>query len=230
MGEPIEVKRRLLSSLLALFLFSGASLAEQPVVRGDLHLPNLGLAKIEIKAYIESGQYQREFDEVVGLAKSYLQDNLKRHSKSRPAIVLDIDETSISNLPYLLESDFGYTPGPWQAWVKSDRAQAFPATLEFYRWVRANKIDVFFITARPETDREATVKLLERTGYSDLSGLYLKPLDDKSSSAAYKAAQRRKITEKGHHIVVNLGDQWTDLDGGYSEAEFKLPNPMYFVP
>ncbi len=224
------MKIRLLSSLLALFLFSGASLAEQPAVRGDLHLPNLGLAKIEIKAYIESGQYQREFDEIVGQAKSYLQENLARHRKSNPAIVLDIDETSISNLPYLLENDFGYIPSPWQAWVQSEKAQPFPATLEFYRWARANKISVFFVTARPETDREATMKLLQRTGYADIAGLYLKPLGDKATSAAYKAGQRRKITEKGFHIVVNLGDQWTDLDGGYSEAEFKLPNPMYFVP
>lgn len=225
------MKTRLLSAALSLALCLAAPVrAEHPTVRGDLHLPNLGLAKLEIKAYIDSGQYQKEFDQVVESAKAYLQENSKRHRGSNPAIVLDIDETSISNLPYLLEADFGYTPGPWQAWVQGDRAKAFPATLEFYQWARSQGISVFFITARPETDREATLKLLERTGFSDISGLYLKPVDDKASSAVYKAGQRRKIIEKGHHIVVNLGDQWTDLDGGYSEAEFKLPNPFYFVP
>ncbi len=228
--KGLRVKLPILRTLICLFLLTASSWAEQPKIRGDLYLTNLGLAKFEVKAYIESGQYQREFDEVVQQAKDYLTVNQAKYRGKKPSVVFDIDETSISNMPYLMENDFGYIPAPWQAWVQGDRAQPFASTLELYRWARANNISVFFVTARPESDREATLKLLARTGYSDIAGLYLKPTEDKASSAVYKAAQRRKITEQGYRVVVNLGDQLTDLDGGYAEASFKLPNPMYFVP
>ena len=224
------MKTRILSTFLALFLFSTPGLADETPIRGELTLSNLGVAKLQVRQYIESGGYQHEFDQVVQSAQSYLEQNLERYRESNPALVLDIDETSISNLPYLLDNDFGYVPAPWQAWVKGDEAAPFSATLKLYRWARDNGVSVFFVTSRPETDREATERLLRRTGYSDIAGLYLKPLGEKATSAAYKAAQRRKITDAGYRIVVNLGDQWTDLDGGYAEAMFKLPNPMYFVP
>ncbi len=224
------MKLPILRAFFCFFLLTVSAWAEHPKIRQDLNLPNLGLAKFEVKAYIDSGQYQHEFDEIVGQAKSYLETNLERYRGQRPTLVLDIDETSISNMPYLQENDFGYIPEPWQAWVQGDRAQPFASTMELYRWARANDIHVFFVTARPESDREATLRLLNRTGYSDIAGLYLKPLEDKTSSAVYKAAQRRKIPDLGYRVVVNLGDQLTDLDGGYAEASFKLPNPMYFVP
>jgi hypothetical protein len=30
--------------------------------------------------------------------------------------------------------------------------------------------------------------------------------------------------------VVNIGDQFSDLAGGFAERVFKLPNPYYFIP
>lgn len=30
--------------------------------------------------------------------------------------------------------------------------------------------------------------------------------------------------------AANLGDQQSDLDGGYSERNYKLPNPFYLIP
>ena len=38
------------------------------------------------------------------------------------------------------------------------------------------------------------------------------------------------VKATGAHIVLNLGDQFTDLEGGYAERPVKLPNPMYFLP
>jgi hypothetical protein len=37
------------------------------------------------------------------------------------------------------------------------------------------------------------------------------------------------ITRRGYRIVVNLGDQRSDLDGGYALRAIKLPNPMYVI-
>jgi hypothetical protein len=41
---------------------------------------------------------------------------------------------------------------------------------------------------------------------------------------------RRTITRRGYRILANLGDQLSDLTGGYAERRYKLPNPMYFTP
>jgi len=35
---------------------------------------------------------------------------------------------------------------------------------------------------------------------------------------------------KESRVLVNVGDQWSDLDGGHSIASYKLPNPIYLIP
>jgi hypothetical protein len=50
------------------------------------------------------------------------------------------------------------------------------------------------------------------------------------SAADFKAPARQKITERGYTILLSMGDQESDLKGGYAERVFKLPNPVYFLP
>jgi predicted secreted acid phosphatase len=47
----------------------------------------------------------------------------------------------------------------------------------------------------------------------------------------YKSAARGTVVAKGYKIVLNVGDQWSDL-GGEPEAELsvKYPDPFYFLP
>jgi len=49
--------------------------------------------------------------------------------------------------------------------------------------------------------------------------------------AAYKASARARI-ESIYDVVIiaNIGDQDSDLDGGFAERHFKVPNPFYFIP
>lgn len=68
-------------------------------------------------------------------------------------------------------------------------------------------------------------------GYLKWDGLYLKENDYREKSVIqYKSSTRKIIQEKGYTIVVNIGDQFSDLAGGYAEKMFKLPNPYYFIP
>jgi HAD superfamily, subfamily IIIB (Acid phosphatase) len=45
----------------------------------------------------------------------------------------------------------------------------------------------------------------------------------------FKARQRRSLARRGFTIVANVGDQRSDLDGGWAQRTFKLPNPMYVI-
>jgi putative acid phosphatase of HAD superfamily subfamily IIIB len=59
----------------------------------------------------------------------------------------------------------------------------------------------------------------------------LLPEGEKFASAAdFKAPERRKLTLAGYRILLSMGDQESDLSGGYAERTFKLPNPVYYLP
>jgi hypothetical protein len=50
------------------------------------------------------------------------------------------------------------------------------------------------------------------------------------SAADFKAPQRQAIEQEGYSIVANMGDQPSDLEGGFAERTFLLPNPFYRIP
>jgi predicted secreted acid phosphatase len=163
------------------------------------------------------------------------------------ALVLDIDETSLSNWPAIVADDLGLIPlgpcglsdnGPpkgacgWLDWLKQERDKPIAPTLELYRQARKQGWAVFFITGRPEFLRAATELNLRAAGYNRLmmpaNALVQHHL--LKSLADFKAPQRRNIVARGFTIVVNVGDQDSDLEGGYAERTFKLPNPFYYIP
>ena len=46
----------------------------------------------------------------------------------------------------------------------------------------------------------------------------------------YKSGTRAYIESLGYDIVANFGDQFNDLDGGFADKTFKMPNPNYYLP
>jgi HAD superfamily, subfamily IIIB (Acid phosphatase) len=44
-----------------------------------------------------------------------------------------------------------------------------------------------------------------------------------------KTEERRKLAEAGYTIIATVGDQESDLEGGFAECMFKVPNPFYFI-
>jgi hypothetical protein len=43
----------------------------------------------------------------------------------------------------------------------------------------------------------------------------------------FKTETRRRLQAEGRVIIANLGDQDSDLAGGFAERTFKLPGPFY---
>jgi predicted secreted acid phosphatase len=46
----------------------------------------------------------------------------------------------------------------------------------------------------------------------------------------YKSGTRAYIESQGYEIVGDFGDQFSDLEGGFADKTFKLPNPNYYLP
>lgn len=201
---------------------------------------NLGELKTEILAYERSGAYDHDLAAVGAAAQAYVEQ--RAATVVRPAMVLDIDETSLSNWPEIRANDFGYIPdgpcdhlprGPCgvKAWEQSARATAIVPTLSLFRAARARGVAVFFVTGRPENERAATERNLHRAGYAGWAGLVLRTGGSATRSAAdYKTRARAKIEAAGYTIIANVGDQPSDLAGGHAERTFLLPNPFYRIP
>lgn len=129
--------------------------------------------------------------EMVGFARKWC----KWHASFAPSpcAVFDIDQTVITpfNTPVVEVCDL-------------------------FRWCLANSIACMFVTARPDTprNREETKRALK---YHDLAGydkLFLMNTNSNTvtfeSVAKYKRAARAQIG-RAHTIVLNVGDQWSDL-------------------
>ena len=54
--------------------------------------------------------------------------------------------------------------------------------------------------------------------------------DGVCTTIEYKSLTRKHVAAQGHRIVANLGDQFSDLIGGYADRAVKLPNPTYYLP
>ena len=75
-----------------------------------------------------------------------------------------------------------------------------------------------------------TVANLKQAGYKNWDGLLLEANGLHPKSAVdFKAPLRKKLTEQGYTIVLSMGDQYSDLKGGYAERTYKLVNPYYFI-
>ena len=191
--------------------------------------PHLPTVREQLVAYVESGRYGRDVARAVAPARRFLES--RGPQVDRPALVLDIDETSLSTWSYQRERGFCYTPTTFESWSRSSTPPPLEPTLSLYRRARELGVTVFFVTGRREDERSVTERALREAGYGEWERLYLRPEDDTNGSVVpYKSGARREIEAEGYTIVLNLGDQRSDLEGGHALRPVLLPNPFYGLP
>ena len=226
------------SWLVLAALVAGCAATGAPGSPSVAAVPNLVETKRAVSAYVESGRYEADIAAVVEQARAFLESRAQRGGKL--AIVVDIDETALSNLPSLRVNDYGFiVAGPCDlqrgpcglvAWIMMARAEPIKPVLALVRLARERGVAVVFQSGRPERMRAATESNLRAAGY-EWTGLLLKPDDLTTRSAAdFKAPERKKLQDQGYTVILSIGDQMSDLDGGFAERTYKLPNPFYFVP
>jgi acid phosphatase len=202
---------------------------------------NLAFTKQQLIRY-RCTRYDAEIARVDREAKAWI---VRRAPQvTRPALVLDIDETSLSNWAVMYHNEFAYFRGGdcdlnstracgQAAWEQSEAAPAIAPTLALFNAAKARGVAVFFVTGRRQSAEEsaATEGNLRKAGYDGWTGIYLRPPESREASVAlFKSAARAKIEAQGYRIIANVGDQQSDLALGHAERGFKLPNPFYYVP
>lgn len=222
------MNRKLLLMVMTILLI----VLPQTGMAGTSSLPNLEVLKQSYINYHDSGRYEADIKRVDAAALAFLKARIQHNpAKEKLAIVLDIDETSLSNYNDMMKMDFGGTLKEIEAAEIRGTDQAISPTLAIFQYAKAHDVAVFFITGRHVDEEAATIRNLQDMGYKNFNGITLKPLDyHEKSVVLYKSSARKAIMQQGYKIVLNIGDQQSDLLGGYAEKTFKLPNPYYFIP
>ena len=208
-------------AILLATAFTGLSSAKEPTAPAT---------PAEIVAYHDSGEWNADTGRQIRAAKNFIRRWLANHHgarRGRPAIVLDIDDTSLSLYECAKARNFVVPvacavqptlPPIWQ-------------TLSLYYLAHRRGVSVFFITGRADALRALTLPQLTAGGYSFPNALFTRPSTDHNTTVVpYKSGIRKALTQLGFTILANVGDQQSDLSGGYALRSYKLPNPMYFTP
>ncbi|XP_009622654.1 acid phosphatase 1 [Nicotiana tabacum] len=184
--------------------------------------------------YILGKQYRHDCEAVANAAIEYAK-SLKLGGDGKDVWVFDIDETTLSNLPYYARSDVAFGAIPYNntkfnAWVAEGKAPAIPSILGVYKTVLSLGIKPVFITGTRESFKQVRIANLKKAGYSNWAKLALKGDNDSATAVEFKSSKRTELVKAGYRIVGNIGDQWSDLIGeNVGSRTFKVPDPMYYI-
>ncbi|WP_045726532.1 5'-nucleotidase, lipoprotein e(P4) family [Xanthomonas sp. GPE 39] len=135
----------------------------------------------------------------------------------KPAIVMDVDETVLDNMPYLarlVRSGKEYEAASWDQWVREKKAQAVPGAVDFAKAATAKGITVLYVTNRDVHLNEATLVNLRKVGLpvadnSVLLGLGTVVKDCKQNGSEKHC--RRQLVGQQYRVLMQFGDQLGDF-------------------
>ena len=194
--------------------------------------------------YQNAAEVDALYQQGYNVATNKLKELLKQPTDKPYSIVLDIDETVLSNIPFqvkMVKDGTAFNPKLWDEWVQKAEATPVAGAKEFLQFADKNKVQIYYISDRTDAQVDATIKNLEAQGLPVQGRDYLmfKKEGDKSKEG------RRQEVIKHTNLVMLFGDNLvdfaefstkseTDRDKMFEQlkAEFGdkfiiFPNPMY---
>jgi predicted secreted acid phosphatase len=224
---------------------------------GGENIPNIDVVKKTIATYYgdpgtgiadkTSSPYISEMKKLVARMKAALPREYaeaKRTGK-KPAIVLDTDDTMLETYDSeVAQMHFTFDPTVNNEDILNEVFPATPAMVGFENYARSLGFTVIGITGRSAPQQTASIENVTKVGYTGFtaSNYYVKWAAGQQPSyiscatatcttVEYKAETRRHLEKDlGYDVALNVGDQWSDLQGGYANSTVKLPNPTYYLP
>ncbi|OIN84871.1 HAD family acid phosphatase [Francisella sp. TX07-6608] len=184
----------------------------------------------QVISYYESTAHENEVELILARAKKIIQ---AQQSLQGNAIVLDIDETALNHYYSLKLAGFpqGENHTIWNELLSRTDAYPIKATLDFYLYCLTSGLKVFFISARFAQYLESTKQALRNAGYVNFEDVFVFPENIEQYNSKdfnnFKAGRRAYIESLGYKILISIGDQSSDLLGGYTLYTLQLPNYLY---
>lgn len=229
--------------MLAISLVSGCGARSAPPVAG---VPAAVQDPDSIRWVRDSAEFQAAFHQAYRAAAAHVEAEAAQRAPGSWAVVLDADETIISNLGYQVErarQGLGFTPESWKAWVERREATPLPAAPEFLARVRALGGLIAIVTNRLGSECEDTAAVF-RAHALPYDAMLCRPDGSPSDKNPRFEAVRRGTAEgigKPVEVVAYVGDNIQDFPAlsqkvrgagadGFVEfgvRYFVVPNPMY---
>ena len=199
-----------------------------------------------IQTYVNAkSALDRALNDVTWTAAIEQKDNFENKP---PAIILDIDETVLNNVPFQARSimDGQSYPTGWLDWMLEESSDAVAGVSDFLEYSQSKGVKIFYVTNRIAVAEDATRNNLKKLGLpldTDRDVLLMK---DENGWTSDKVS-RRKLVAKDYRILLLIGDQLGDflpldettleLDARKELADtykhmwgskwFMITNPMY---
>jgi 5'-nucleotidase (lipoprotein e(P4) family) len=199
-----------------------------------------------IRWVLNSAEYRAASVQVYRYATARVEAEASRHAAGTWAVVLDADETVISNVTYQLERArvaLPFTQESWTAWVKRREATPLPGVVAFLNRVRAVGGRIAIVTNRLQSEC-ADTEALFAAEHLVYDAMLCRPDGgpaDKNPRFEAVASGRTAAGSGRLDVVAFVGDNVLDFPrlnqsiksaGDEAFAEFGvrfflLPNPMY---
>jgi len=199
-----------------------------------------------IQTYVNAkSALDRALNDVTWTAATEQKDNFENKP---PAIILDIDETVLNNVPFQARSimDGQSYPTGWLDWMLEESSDAVAGVSDFLEYSQSKGVKIFYVTNRIAVAEDATRNNLKKLGLpldTDRDVLLMKNENGWTSDKV----SRRKLVAKDYRILLLIGDQLGDflpldettleLDARKELADtykhmwgskwFMITNPMY---
>jgi 5'-nucleotidase (lipoprotein e(P4) family) len=194
----------------------------------------------------DSAEYRAATLQTYRLAKAELERLAGVLTPGRWAVVLDADETTISNTPYEVEREAhpaADEDASWKAWIERHAAPPVPGAVAFLATVHRLGGKIAIVTNRGDKDCPDTEEDFRRHAIP-FDVMLCKPADAGSSKQPRWDRLAHGTAARGLpplEIVMYLGDNVRDFPGldqdvrkgpesafeKFGSVYFLLPNPMY---
>ena len=136
----------------------------------------------------------------------------KDFSEKPPAVILDIDETVLNNIPFQARAIIkgeSY-PNDWVDWMLEESSTSVAGVKDFLEYAESKGVKVFYVTNRVAIAEEATRNNLRKLGLpldEDRDVLLMKNENGWTSDKV----SRRQLISEDYRILLLIGDQLGDF-------------------
>jgi len=134
-----------------------------------------------------------------------------------PAVILDMDEAIVRSdgfQAWLVANDRPYRLDDWNAWVRSETAEAVPGALDYVRRARELGVKPFYVTNRTAEVEAASLATLRKLGFPVEHGAEDLLTQDERPEWGTDKSSRRAVVARTHRVVQIVGDNLNDFTSG----------------
>ncbi len=194
----------------------------------------------------DAAEYRAAVVQVYRSATAHVEAAAATRSAGSWAVILDADETVISNLEYQLERarlGMGFSADSWNLWVRRREAVPLPGAAAFLRRVRELGGRIAIVTNRLQSECEDTASVFRRHElvYDAMLCRPARGPSDKNPRFTAVARGESPAGEGPLEVVAYIGDNILDFPGLNQAARdqgesaftdfgvkfFLVPNPLY---